>query len=54
MRKRILGRKIKWSQSQSNGLTITHIMYADDIVLFSKANRTEANVLNSCLEKYCN
>ena len=32
---------------------ITHVMYADDIVLFSKACRREANTINDCLEKYC-
>ena len=32
---------------------ITHVMYVDDIVLFSKACRREANAINDCLEKYC-
>ena len=32
---------------------ITHVMYADDIVLFSKACGREANAINECLEKYC-
>ena len=32
---------------------ITHVMYADDIILFSKACRREANATNECLEKYC-
>ena len=32
---------------------ITHVMYADDVVIFSKACRREANVINDCLEKYC-
>ena len=31
---------------------LTHVMYADDIVLFSKAKEKEV-VLNACLEKYC-
>ena len=33
--------------------TITHVMYADDIVMFSKATRNEASNLNHCIEKYC-
>ena len=35
------------------GLDISHVMYADDIMLFSKANAREVEVLNGCLEKYC-
>lgn len=35
------------------GLAITHVMYADDIVLFSKAKRSEAMSINNCLDKYC-
>lgn len=34
------------------GPPLTHVMYADDIVLFSKTSR-DANILNECLEKYC-
>nr|POE84817.1 putative ribonuclease h protein [Quercus suber] len=33
--------------------TLTHVMYADDIVLFSKATRHDARTLSNCLEKYC-
>ena len=32
---------------------ITQVMYVDDIVLFSKACRREANAINDYLEKYC-
>ena len=35
------------------GPTLTHIMYANDIVLFTRANQRDASTLNSCLEKYC-
>ena len=31
----------------------THVMYADDIVLFLKACRREANAINDFLEKHC-
>ena len=37
----------------ARGPTITHVMYADDIILFSKATRNDAQRLADCLEKYC-
>ena len=36
-----------------NGPIITHVMYADDVVLFSKASRKDAASLVKTLEKYC-
>ena len=36
-----------------NGPTITHVMYADDVVLFSKASRKDASSLVKTIEKYC-
>ena len=35
------------------GPAFTHVMFADNIMLFAKANRREAVVLNNCLETYC-
>jgi len=35
------------------GLALTHVMYTDDIVLFSKATINDAKRLVDCLEKYC-
>ena len=35
------------------GPTITHVMYADDIILFSKATKNDARRLADCLDKYC-
>ena len=34
------------------GPIFIHVMYVDDIVMFSKANRSEATFLNQCLETY--
>jgi hypothetical protein len=31
----------------------THVMFADYIMLFSKANRREVLALNECIDKYC-
>ena len=31
---------------------LTHVMYADDIVLFSKATKNDARILANCLDKY--
>lgn len=33
---------------------ITYVMYADDIILFSKASRREADILSKCIDCYCN
>ena len=32
---------------------VTHVMYADDIILFSKATRNNAEVIVKCIQKYC-
>nr|POF02844.1 hypothetical protein CFP56_10902 [Quercus suber] len=44
---------ISGAKPSIRGLAITHVMYADDIVLFSKATRNDAKRLADCLEKYC-
>jgi hypothetical protein len=35
------------------GPTITNVMYADDLMLFSKENLREVEALNECLENFC-
>ena len=37
----------------TNGPAFTHVMYADDLMLFAKATTREVQVLDECLEKYC-
>ena len=46
-------KKISGDKANLNGPAITHVMYADDIVLFSKATRMEAKAINECLDMYC-
>ena len=36
-----------------NGPTFTHVMYADDIMLFAKANSNEVQILDKCIVTYC-
>lgn len=36
-----------------NGPALTYVMYADNLVLFSKANSREARVIDKCLDRYC-
>ena len=36
-----------------SGQIITHVMFADDLMLFAKANRREVEALNDCIETYC-
>ena len=45
-------KKISRVKASLNGPAITHVMYADDIVLFSKATRMEAKAINECLDMY--
>lgn len=39
-------------KTSMSGPTITHVMYADDIVLFSKASRKDVETISGILEKY--
>jgi hypothetical protein len=48
-----LNGKLSGVKTNIGGPAITHTMYADDIMLFSKATSREAMVLNDCVEKYC-
>lgn len=45
-------RNIKGIRTSISGPTITHVMYADDIVLFSKATKKDAETISEILEKY--
>ena len=36
------------------GPAFTNVMFADDIMLFSKALSRDVAALNKCLETYCN
>ena len=47
-------KRISGVKASLGGPAISHVMYTDDIVLFSKASRKEATFLVECLEKYCN
>ena len=44
---------ISGAKTSSRGLALMHVIYMDNIVLFSKATRKDAERLALCLEKYC-
>ena len=35
-----------------SGPTINHVMFVDDLMMFTKANRREVQILNECLEPF--
>lgn len=46
-------RNISGAKPSARGLAITHVMYVDDIILFSKATTNDAKMLANCLGKCC-
>ena len=44
---------ISGAKASVRGPVVTHVMYADDIILFSKATRNNAEILTKCLDMYC-
>jgi len=44
---------ISSAKASARSLALMHMMYVDDIVLFSKATRNDAKILSNCLDKYC-
>ncbi len=52
MEKEFIEGRLSGVKASIGGPTITHVMYAYDII-FTKANRSEAKTLNNFLEKYC-
>ena len=58
----VLSRILDYELAQNNisgikasirGPSISHVMYADDIILFSKASKKEATNFIKCVDKYC-
>ncbi|BBH09066.1 hypothetical protein Prudu_021464 [Prunus dulcis] len=41
-------------KSSQSGPAVSHLFFADDLVLFAEANSTQARVLKSCLERFYN
>lgn len=44
---------ISGAKASARSSALKHVMYANDIVLFSKATRNDARILSNCLDKYC-
>ena len=51
--KELCSRNISGAKASAKGPAVTHVMYADDIVLFLKATRNDAEILTTCLDRYC-
>ena len=51
--KELCSRNISGAKASARGPAVTHFMYANDIVLFSKATRNDAEILTTCLDRYC-
>ena len=49
----LLQGNISGAKASVRSPALTHMMYADDIVLFSKATRHDASILARCLDRYC-
>ena len=58
----VLSRILDYELAQNNisgikasirGPSISHVMYADDIIMFSKASKKEATNFIKCVDKYC-
>ena len=50
--KELVAGNINGVRMNIGGLAFTHVMYADDIILFTKANCREVKILDACIEKY--
>ena len=51
--KELCSGNISGAKASARRLAVTHVMYADDIVLFAKATRNDAEILTTCLDRYC-
>jgi len=45
----------RWKPIQlaSNGLKLSHLFFADDLILFAEASMDQVQVINDCLEGFC-
>lgn len=46
-------KKLSGTRASIASPTITHVMYVNDIILFSKATKRDATTIIECLETYC-
>ena len=50
--KELCSRNISGAKASARGPAVTHVMYADNIVLFSKTTKNDAEILTKCLDRY--
>ena len=53
MEKEFTLKKIDGVKVSVHASPITHVIYADDIILFSKATRNNVDAIVRCIQKYC-
>ncbi|KAK9911811.1 hypothetical protein M0R45_035700 [Rubus argutus] len=46
-------RQWKPIRSSQNGPLVSHLFFADDIILFAEASTKQANVLKNCMDRFC-
>jgi hypothetical protein len=44
---------LKGIRMSKNNSPISHLLFADDLIIFAKATSSEATVIKSCLDTYC-
>jgi hypothetical protein len=50
---RLLHHSLRGYRISQDCLALNHLLFADDLVIFTSATSSEASILKTCLDKYC-